>query len=744
MKSLPPFLVCAFLSIPFLGAQSPTPTPKASPESSATASPASPSHPLPPSNPASSPAATIELGDGNAAQKVAITAATQKLRYLFTIRYAKATTLALTAGPLVGPNGADFPVQLRIEGKDYGGEPLPLKPLVPVLAEMTGTFPLTGSYSGFLTLSFDDKKELRKIEITRSAGEVVAAVTGLNTVAFPWPCGNGRFRFSIKENAGRQGGEYTPIITSIARNATATQKIQAHFDKADVKPVPDEPGNFSAKIDGLSEAGEYTATLQVKATDSLPFDQSFIILVKHSWCLAVFTIAAGVGLSWLVRSITRERPGLLAKGNASELLATVSDIFAETPDRTVPETQVLENLESQLNKLLNRIDRNEPTDFAAVVTDLEGRIALVPVWINSRRMVDAIEPASLQASPRQTLKDVQAILEKEPPSKDEITTARTKLRNLPGEINDLIKAKLKENLAAFREELEKEKSRRAAQSSFLGKVDQAVMPRLTAMEDALERDQIEAARREFESARLAYAHILIDSLSETLDSISLPPQGFSPADWERVRAAVHAALTRAGMENTAEGVMAKYNVAYAFYLRELAQTLKNATEQWKQEVSDEERAKISAAVDQVLQKIVAGDLAEAGTLYAAAALQYKEMTSRLTEAGPMGGGRARVGPVAGSPQLGTLPDMVGLAQSERLGVRLRQTAKEVQDRIKTNDALITMIVLLASVLLGVKVLWAGEAVWGSFTDYVTAFLWGLGLHQFTFQGIEGLKDKLTK
>ena len=53
----------------------------------------------------------------------------------------------------------------------------------------------------------------------------------------------------------------------------------------------------------------------------------------------------------------------------------------------------------------------------------------------------------------------------------------------------------------------------------------------------------------------------------------------------------------------------------------------------------------------------------------------------------------------------------------------------------------TLLIAIVAVILGVKVLWSDDWTWGGAQAYLIAFLWGAGLHQFTFGGISGLMDR---
>jgi hypothetical protein len=53
----------------------------------------------------------------------------------------------------------------------------------------------------------------------------------------------------------------------------------------------------------------------------------------------------------------------------------------------------------------------------------------------------------------------------------------------------------------------------------------------------------------------------------------------------------------------------------------------------------------------------------------------------------------------------------------------------LQKRIKVGEAVVAWIAGILAVLLGIKLLWVAAPTWGAPSDWITAILWGFGLHQ---------------
>ena len=62
----------------------------------------------------------------------------------------------------------------------------------------------------------------------------------------------------------------------------------------------------------------------------------------------------------------------------------------------------------------------------------------------------------------------------------------------------------------------------------------------------------------------------------------------------------------------------------------------------------------------------------------------------------------------------------------------------LSDIIERYDALLNIGLLIIATVLGMSLLWYNDPVWGGWSSYSTAFLWGLGLHQVGGAGFEGV------
>jgi len=98
--------------------------------------------------------------------------------------------------------------------------------------------------------------------------------------------------------------------------------------------------------------------------------------------------------------------------------------------------------------------------------------------------------------------------------------------------------------------------------------------------------------------------------------------------------------------------------------------------------------------------------------------------------------------------IGYLPEPLVLATAKEVpAVPTRaSSADRLSERISRYDVLFNIGILVIATVLGLKLLWADNAVWGGWKDFAIAFLWGLGLQQLGgtgFDGLPAITKKLT-
>jgi hypothetical protein len=166
------------------------------------------------------------------------------------------------------------------------------------------------------------------------------------------------------------------------------------------------------------------------------------------------------------------------------------------------------------------------------------------------------------------------------------------------------------------------------------------------------------------------------------------------------------------------------------------QSLAIQLEQMMKELSDPNKeAALRSDVQALLDK---------GDLEAAAARMQREQEDILLSrakkvaatGGPMGSAQtASLRAALANPYAGFSTPVLDQALSLTFERLRRGLATEI---------VVNAIIAGIAVLLGMKALYLDDLAWGGFGAGITAFVWGLGLHQFTYGGVGSVLDKLAK
>lgn len=221
-----------------------------------------------------------------------------------------------------------------------------------------------------------------------------------------------------------------------------------------------------------------------------------------------------------------------------------------------------------------------------------------------------------------------------------------------------------------------------------------------------------------------------------------PPPGFIQSGWDTLRQEVRALAAGAG------GQAAQHGAALDQYRRLLTgmgQAIKKACGDQATTLTAKKRdeqavafAALVEAADKAIRAADDGYLVRAQQTYNDIATKYVQLVDKLQQAGQL----LSSGTSPKAVQLERLPDVPGLAAlSKPKWAKLRKISFVVVD----NLVLLGLAVLV--VLLGLISLYLPSKIWGTPLDYLTAFLWGMGLFQVggaASDGIEGVRKKLTE
>jgi hypothetical protein len=593
----------------------------------------------------------------------------------------------------------------------------------------------------------------------------------------PWPSEPSvRIPLTLRETAGLPVTLYPPVLTSLtlqedaADTATAyqvpvTAKVLAEVDGGVV--IMDAPFVLGrrqalpvqlALHSELPGAGLYRGKVRIGSAGAPPLDATFTLYLKESSWMAFVLILLGVLVSFGIRAYqTVERPRLVLEHRTQVLLQSLDDLAA-SPACDGAGRELVAHLREQVDMLRLGSSRRQVLvnldALGAKLDVLERKVAAARNWVRLRGAVLALSPASLQQKPLDTLANVKRALSAPDTPAGEMEGLEATLRALPDELQTAVREHLTAGIQRLRDSVSAvERSAPTSRTMLL--LTSRVVPSLDLASRELDRD-VQATSRALDTARAAYATILADELTATLEA---PAPAFVPAkEWSALQASVHELLTplRAGPVVDTEAAVLAYEQALKHYLQVAGAAL------FAHAKGLAEAAGTPAATVTALEEVRAGAesavrLAREGHLASAkdalekARARYEAATAPVLESGGMMGEgtapRVSLPTAPAGVSLEALPE--ALSQGLRLArapVLEGRTPAEVMAwigrRLVLSDLITLGITLTVASLVGLKLLWVDDPLWGGWGDWLVAFLWGFGLHMIAHPGLAPLIQRI--
>lgn len=495
------------------------------------------------------------------------------------------------------------------------------------------------------------------------------------------------------------------------------------------------------------------------APDALPVDKPLTVVVKSSALCAVLLIGVGVLVGYLLRRYgTRDRPRLLQQRRLLVLASEMSTLEREAGQLNDDEKGVFALIRRWIDDLYEDVQIGIVKDSDSVIELLDKKLTLIPLWVNARRRVEAVRPAVLAEPFRAKLDLVRNFLREKKPAQDALKQAQDALDALPAEIAKAVKDDLSKRLNDFSEEV-KRLQQRAKDPHILDALRDKVEPAIARAAGDVNAERFDAARATFDEARREYARLLAEDLRASLDAAPVP-SGFDTAQWEALKSEVAARLDQVSSTSDPDAALAAYRAAYTGYLQKLAGALhgevkerhaklkaeadKFTAEDLKSHTDDLNG--IFRLLDGVARRLAAGELTEAASEYQQAKDALTGIDLKLKAGGVSMGMASSAAPADALPA-GAIPGPGGeLPTVAVLGrePRERPTVQSLTQRLRWYDIAVTFAIFPVAVALGLYLLWVNDSTWGTWGDWLTAVLWGLGLHRVANAPVElsGLREKL--
>lgn len=630
----------------------------------------------------------------------------------------------------------------------------------PTTLEIRASLPALGMYSGEIVIldpSSGAERGRTKLTVVRNrpASSVelmqVDPVRGSSQVfgdshAVVW--------LTVRETAGREAAIAAPSLISFTSRARGTAPAQVPCKLSSTwevtgseRPFVLPPGatrRIRLDIAGLPGAGEYSGTVRLTEDGAQPVDRPLSLSLKDSRPVALVFILLGVIVSYCLRQYTgRGRPRLTALQRVTAMEEQLA--IASAADDGV-ERAVIVAVRGQAARLRREIESGlEQAKLELRLNTLAQRVALLEAWITARRKLLAVESEEIRSKLKERVQTAASMLTA-PDERDDLESSRMSLVGLPREIDSAIEAALKVGL----EELASRLAEHGA--------NPAAAPVRALVEAARQAgDNLQNAAHNYELARRALLDFQVAELGPRLRSA---PPGVGMDAWERVRPRVEDALAIAGRTEPSASTTercAAYERAQTLVLESALGGLRSQLRLSEQDLTDrvaagEDVTSAREALVRAERALQAAEelrgnrqLSEATAKYEAARAELASMKAAQPQA-IVRGAFSRNAPDLSPPlrMYGALP---AASFNEPLPVAALceppQSAQAIRRRIRIADWMMNAVIFAAAAVMGLTALYENDPTWGGWGSYAVALLWGLGLHQVSFDGLTSLTTRLA-
>ncbi|WP_224995946.1 hypothetical protein [Cesiribacter sp. SM1] len=673
---------------------------------------------------------------------------------------------------LKAPDGSIVNSDWKIDGQLFKN-PFKLAALSSLKLTISATLPNTGTYTSSIILIYGGRAWPIPLTIERLSPEPSIVVSDIESVkSISVGSEDVMVRVRLTENAGKVVKLSKPSLSSLSLVQSDKNRVQANYsslvtlnEKGDVLTNvninPRETINLILAIKELHQSGEFNGILTFSGPDVNSLNKAFTIYKKESWWLASFFISLGVLISYLLRLYIRTiRPVLIRRHQVEIVMAELEDVARIIKNYELKEQEVLQLLRQRLNEVDENIKKFSDTDAAAIIKEIHIKLDIFHNWVKGRRTIASLQPA-LQKQFSGKLDAIENLLRKSNPSENEIREQEDIINKLPIDILTAKKSELSLTLTEFLNELESkiDKTNSVALQEGLKTL---VIPKIKYAQDLLDAisndSNFENIRISYNEARLQYTLLLTDDIINSLGSN--PPLGIQNTSWNYIKKKITDAAEKIKHLDNADQAKVAYENVYALYLQSLVYELQ---EFGKSKIhiiskdptfSENEKADLTSQLKSSLVKLDA-ILSEIDTLHLQEARKhYEQVTKDIEKVIAITqdkGGVMRIHTDIGliatnSSFVSSIPESVDFPFLDYF-IRRKQLRNPDPIasgwRILLKDIVFTLVIMAASVALGIKILWVDNATWGGYNEYITAIIWGLGVSAGS-EGIAALSSKIDQ
>ena len=671
---------------------------------------------------------------------------------------------------LQAPNTNAESVKLKLDGQDIGNPAdIKIRPKGVTLT-LSAALPAAAIYVSSIQVTVAGKKPIIvPLQITRSRVPTAIEVKDLNPVS--GVTGSPvEVLFTLRETSGQQtilqavdfanlglGPPAKRIQKSLAQPPVVKVQEKGDWGLPDQKTLTFEPGGskkFMVTLAGLDEAGDYGGTIRVSSQDGAANEQAVSMMMHDPYGYCIFWIVFGVVLSFLLRwYLQTKRPQLVRSDTALQLIDYFDQLRAQ-PQLNEDTLRILEMYRRRAEGAYERIQQGDGSTADAVLIDLKGKLDLLSAWIAASRNLESMGASPYARDVRKTINSVWSVLVAPASTTVEIDDALKLLNAIPNSINAAMLNDFKSAHDDFQAVINKSLNG-SAHTSDVRMAMERIRQAVTEASGLANSNKVEEACTKILRARQEYVRIVTDELEASLNAV---PLGYEAPAWQAKAVEIKAVLDTARNDPDPARALAAYEEARRQYLKSM---LKGLSEEKGTLTASINAAKTNNPADPnfdaLSSKLVEADsfLVKATGEMATAlddAFENTRSADELirivrTKVDALGirmdsitQSIAEFFLASAAPPLTSIGLPAAIASLPASPAKLRE---DVLRSLTVMDFVTSAIVAIAAVLLGMKIFWLGNLTWGGPSDYATALLWGLGLHQFSFDGVNSLVQRFN-
>lgn len=572
-----------------------------------------------------------------------------------------------------------------------------------------------GTYFGELSIWTDGKEKVHGLKVILKSDSSKAftlsdPATSRNTNGIL--LSNSKLNFSVENDSKFTQYIQLPTVKNMVKVIAEDENIDPKFssiifkgedDKALTEEgftlAPGQSKRIKMEVDGLKASGKYTGTLRLSSKFGATVKQTtFTLLVKHSWFLASLMILLGVVAStYLKNYLSKIRPKLEVNRGIGKVDKSLKELTTKFGGEEADgkSRKILAFMNTQMGTAKEAAESSQNTEVQSILNVLRRKIAIFPEWkegvaLAANEHIESIVPAATTSS----LDAVEKILLKDKPAKLDFDNAEISLNEVETSLNKLISQlpyhnRLEKVEQAFKDAMKVE-------GIDTTKVESLEVSNMTSIKAAIESMDLQAAAKKMSETERELAALVLAPMSSKIE--------------DRIRE--YKSNLSKGIRPDGKKAAKEDQETMSTTLAELGKELKKA----RQTIVSGSSSDAEEMMEDIMGKL---DKMEGK----ANALESTRSISMSREAMVLGNLDAPKAMEAGLEKLILKPGNYDLESIDR--------------RIRNNDIIVSVIISTVALIFGLSLLWANDQTWGSGMDYMTALLWGLGLHQVGSGGVFG-------